>query len=364
MTCHHFTRPPESSENFIRNQMHSMIFCPFPQTAEKIRTVQFHSPRPLKHRFHQDSGKILRMGIENGFHFFPVLFRHVVPEWGIGTVQIRDGGKFADVRKEMAEGTGIKITVTRRQRENGFPMICVFQRQKMLLLRMPALRMILQTHFYGDFHRNTSVFRQKDPAQTGNGLRERGTEFRHRFRTAVRHDDVFKTVDLLKKGFLDSGMGVSQTFTPPGTDSVQDHPSILEEQFRSLGRFHRHGRKVRVILHLRAGMPEMAQIHFNQFICIHFLIRSPESVFIFLSKKKNNSSPGGELQSVFRRNTGKKTKKRIFTLVFVRLEIILKRFFRNRIMSLSSRGPGHQVLILVTRVRIPLGMPAEGSSLP
>ena len=83
---------------------------------------------------------------------------------------------------------------------------------------------------------------------------------------------------------------------------------------------------------------------------VYKLTNDSSSITINGTKREGSTLTAEETAALFARNGS-------ITKIEVEVSTILNTCFFFERASLSSRGLGHQVFILVTRVRIPLGMP-------
>ncbi len=97
-------------------------------------------------------------------------------------------------------------------------------------------------------------------AARGEGQQAFG-QFHRRCVRAAGQDHLFQRAGLPADGRGDAGLGVAVQVGPPAADAVEDAPSVEPHQPRALAALHRKQRQgMRMLAHLRAGMPEHGQV--------------------------------------------------------------------------------------------------------
>ena len=145
-------------------------------------------------------------------------------------------------------------------------MIAVGQRQKAPLCRPAAIAPVVIGHLDGYFDGCRAVVGQKAAVEPGwcyGG--ERFGQFDGRFMREAREDHMLQLPDLLNQRRVESRVGMAEQVDPPGTDRVQVPIAVEVLQPHAFAAAYRDHRQIRlVILHLRAGVPDVGQVATRQ----------------------------------------------------------------------------------------------------
>jgi len=93
-------------------------------------------------------------------------------------------------------------------------------------------------------------------------------QFHRRCMRAAGQDHLLQRAGLPADGRGDARLGVAVQVGPPAADAVEDAPAVEPHQPCALAALHRKQRqRMRVLAHLRAGMPEHGQVACPPVIC-------------------------------------------------------------------------------------------------
>ena len=81
-------------------------------------------------------------------------------------------------------------------------------------------------------------------------------EFDDRLVGEAGQHDVFQRVELLLEGVADTRVGVAEEIDPPGADAVEVAAALHVVKPGAFATLDRHQRKLLVVLHLGAGVPD------------------------------------------------------------------------------------------------------------
>ena len=116
---------------------------------------------------------------------------------------------------------------------------------------------VVGAHLEGDFGGRGAIRRVEGVAETVAG--EGGEAFREfddRLMGEAGQHDVFQRVQLLLEGVADARVGVAEEIDPPGADAVEVAAAIHVVEPGAFATLDRHQRKLLVVLHLGAGVPD------------------------------------------------------------------------------------------------------------
>ena len=264
----HRARAAKASSNFVHDQVYVIAVAERSGFPQVNRVMHGHASGALHHGL-DDKGGGLR-----------VVFFQPVMQAGRGAPS-GVGGRFAGqsaARIGAGHGGGqphqwgVGFTkqgnVSNGQRAHGFAVVATGQANKAALFGPAAVAPVMRAHLQRDLGGAGPVAAVKGVAQAGQ-CAQFFRQFHHRCVGKTGQHDMVKTVELLAQRRLDVRVTVAKQIDPPGTDAVKVTPALEVMQPDALGAGNRHWRLRLVQLHLRAGVPHVAQAALNDGCVLH-----------------------------------------------------------------------------------------------
>ena len=253
----------EAHRDLVGDEVHRELVAQRAQPAQVIRVIHPHAAGALHQRLDDHRAGFVGVAFEQGAQFAEPARRGLCGSFArFALVGIRRRRQQRG-QQQRRVGLAVQRHVADRQRAQRFAVVAAAERDEAGLLAMATVEPVVEAHLQRHFDRGRAVVGVEHAIQS---RRRDAHQFLgqpdRRLVGEAGEDHLLQRASLVGQGGGDARIGVAEQVDPPRADPVEVAPALGVDQpgaFAARDRHHRHG-AFAVVVHLRAGMPDMPEI--------------------------------------------------------------------------------------------------------
>src|SRR3989338_7444972 len=176
---------------------------------------------------------------------------------GLAAIRARHGGLLPD---QCAIRIAEQRYIRHRQRAQCLAVVTVFQTDELRLARLGDLAPVMPVYFERVSLRGGAVRAIKAMPQPGwSQAAQPLGKLHYRLMGETRQHHMLQRLKLVAQSGVDARVAMPEQIHPPGADRIQVTFPVIVVQPHTLAARNRHQRKILIMLHLRAWMPDSRQ---------------------------------------------------------------------------------------------------------
>ena len=261
LTGKHLSGPSKSHCNLISNQVYVIPGAEIPEFYEISRRINLHACSALNQRLDNDPADFMVVLKHHLLHIGKAF--DITALSGLAktaAIAVRPCG-LQGVHQKRSVYAAVQINVPDRKGADGFPMVGIRYSSKPGLVCAAFLLVILETHLQRNFDSRRAVVCKKNLVQPFRRYPDNPfCQLDRRLVGKIGEDDMLKGIHLFLDSPVDSWVAVPEKVDPPGRNGIQVGSAIGIVKPGTFSPFDNDGRKILIVFHLGAGVPDMLQI--------------------------------------------------------------------------------------------------------